>query len=368
MQQWYDAPSGMGIDWEKLTKEKNSIRQAANRCGLVMLLLLLGMYLVSFSLGYFGGELWTLLPDWITQSILFSDAANLLLNLIFYLVIIPLLLWYCNRQSGTRVSEYLRFPAMTKKAVWNLVLMGFGVVWASSEAGSFVFTGINTLLERLFDIRMNTPDVIVERNPVSIAVLVLRTAVLAPFFEELFARCGLVGTLRAHGGVFTAIAVGVMFGFMHTNFQQVFFAAMMGSYAGFVTYRTRSVWPSILLHFLVNGISVLQTIALSFTDISGFSYEELEYLLRVDPHYLLTQLVPLGVVSLLSLLFLVLGITGLVTFVRTLIRYPGEFSLPSERRQSLLRTRDKCKIFFSAPAIIIFLVFSVLLSVMNAFL
>lgn len=368
MQQWYSAPPGMGIDDERRTEERNSIRRLANRCGLVMLLLLLGMYVVSFGLSFLGANYWKALPGWFTNNFSFSDTANLLLNLIFYLGIIPLLLWYCNRQSKTRLSEYLRFPAMPKKAVWKLVLMGFGVVWAASEAGSFVYMGINSLLEMLFHFQMNTPDVTVDRNPISIAVLVLGSAILAPFFEELFARCGLVGTLRAHGGVFTAIATGVMFGFMHTNFQQVFFAAMMGIYAGFVTYRTRSVWPAILLHFMVNGISVLQSIALSFTDINGITYQEIEYLMRVDPQYLLSQLVPMGMVSLLSLLFLTFGVTGLVVFIKTLIKYPQEFSLPDERRHSLLRTRDKCKIFFASPAIIVFLIFSVLLSCMNAFI
>ena len=59
---------------------------------------------------------------------------------------------------------------------------------------------------------------------------------------------------------FTAIVTGILFGFMHTSFQQVYFAAMMGIYAGFVAYRTRSVWPTILLHFIVNTISAVQVI------------------------------------------------------------------------------------------------------------
>lgn len=57
MQQWYSAPPGMGIDDERRTEERNSIRRLANRCGLVMLLLLLGMYVVSFGLSFFGGKL-----------------------------------------------------------------------------------------------------------------------------------------------------------------------------------------------------------------------------------------------------------------------------------------------------------------------
>lgn len=365
MQQWYTPFDP--IEMEKVRKDREEIRRLANRCGAVMLLLLAGMYLVSFGLSFFGVAFWQLLPGWITQNFSFNDLGNLLLNLIFYLGIIPLLLLYCNRQSGTRVADYLWFPNMPKKAVWKLVLMGFGVVWAASESGGLVYNGLNALLEYLFHIQMRSPDVLIERNPVSIVVLVLGTAILAPFFEELFARCGLVGTLREHGGVFTAIATGLMFGFMHTSFQQVFFAAMMGIYAGFVTYRTRSVWPAILLHFMVNGISVLQAIALSYTDMSVISYQELEYLINVDPRYLLSQLLPLTAFSLLSLLFLVLGITGLVTFIKTLIRFPREFTLPEEKKKSALRTSEKCKVFLTSPVIVIFLIFSVLLSFLNAF-
>lgn len=366
MEQWYQPPTAE-VQPETETIKKQ-IKKAANRCGVVMILLLLALYLSSFLFGLFGWRLWQILPEQFTGLFSFLDIANLLLNLLFYVVVIPLLLLYCNRKSGTRLAEYLRFPNMPAKAVWKLVLMGFGVVWAASESSGRAYQGINTLLQMLFGIEMNAPSVTVDCNPVSIVLLILSTAILAPVFEELLMRCGMVGTLRSFGGVFAAIATGILFGFMHTSFQQIFFAAMMGIYAGFVVYRTRSVWPAILLHFMVNTISALQVIALSFSETDPALLMDFEYVAGLEPQMWLGELLPFAVVSLLAILFLVLGIVGLVSFIKEVIRNPREFTLPEERQNSPLRTRDKCKIFFSAPAIIAFLAFSLSLSFINAFL
>ena len=364
MEQWYNP--NFAEEQFLLSEEKKQIRKASNRCGIVMIILLASLYILSFGIGIVGALLWRFLPNDFTSMFSFADIANLILNLVFYVVISPLLMLYCNMRSGTKLSEYLRFPAMPAKSVWKLILMGIGVVGASSQAGGWVYQGINNILRLTLGIEMRSPDVTVDRNLISVVLLIVSTAIFAPIFEELLARCGLLGTLKAHGGVFASIATGIMFGFMHTNFQQVFFATAMGIYAGFMVYRTRSIWPAIILHFSINMISVLQVIALSFTDISEETLDILT-LMEMEPQQLLIQIGLLGVVSLLSLLLMVLGIIGLVYLIKEIIRYPHEFTLPQEQKRVALRTRDKCRIFLTSPGIIIFLSLSIFLSFLNAF-
>ncbi len=48
----------------------------------------------------------------------------------------------------------------------------------------------------------------------------------------------------------------VVFGLMHGNFTQVPFAIIAGVALGFVRVKTGSMWPSMILHFLNNFISV----------------------------------------------------------------------------------------------------------------
>ena len=124
-----------------------------------------------------------------------------------------------------------------------------------------------------------------------------------------------VGTLRSYGFRFAAIATGVLFGFMHTSFEQVFFAAMMGIYAGFVAAKFRSVWPTIVLHMIINGISNGQAILLSFLeiDLDAVSKElaagDFSTIRSFSPEELLTQFGLLTGIMLLSGLLMVLGLS-----------------------------------------------------------
>jgi membrane protease YdiL (CAAX protease family) len=85
---------------------------------------------------------------------------------------------------------------------------------------------------------------------------------LAPaVFEELFFRGTLQGMLielfgSAHVGI---IVCSFVFAAIHLNAEQfipMFFLALV---LGYVCYYSRSIWPSIILHFLNNGFAVWVT-------------------------------------------------------------------------------------------------------------
>lgn len=352
-------------------EEKRLIRSAANRCGVILILMLAVMYGislgVSFLIGIFREQMLQISKD----TVLWSAVISLGMNLLIYAVVVPVLVLICSRFSGVQVADYLRLPDISGREMGKLIIMGLGVVYTASFTGNIFYNVVNILLQRFFGVMMQAPDVSVEKNPVSIAVMVMGTAILAPFFEELLIRCGLTGIVRKYGCWFTAVATGVLFGFLHTNFQQVFFAMMMGIYAGFVAYRTRSIWPTILLHMIVNGISVIQVILLSFTDLDRLE-ELLNNLQYMDSQQLLSafrgikdSILPLAAVELVSLGVLVLGIVGIVKLVKEIGRRPREFN-PRESG-SLLRLPEKLKAFFTAPAVLVFFTVSILLSLYNAF-
>ena len=98
--------------------------------------MLAAMYILSFGLVFLGGRFWEHLPAVITESISFYDAADLLLNLLLYAAVVPVLIWLCNKKSGVKAADYLRFPDMPAKSVWKLILMGLGVVYVSSVVGN----------------------------------------------------------------------------------------------------------------------------------------------------------------------------------------------------------------------------------------
>ncbi|MDD6236587.1 MAG: type II CAAX endopeptidase family protein [Clostridiales bacterium] len=358
-------------NWPK-ENEKQQLKKLANRCGVMLIVLLGFMYLISLGFGFLNTA------DFLPQSIrklqedatLWEAVQNLVLNLLFYVVAVPLLLWYANRQSNTQVSEYLSFPNMSGKEFWKWVLMGVGVVYTASVTGNIFYSSINYLLG-LIGIPMQSPDVSVSPDIASIMVFTLGVTILAPFFEELLVRCGLVGTLRGYGFRFTAIATGILFGFMHTSFEQVFFAAMMGIYAGFVAAKYRSVWPTIVLHMIINGISNAQAILLSFLDVDlenmmqEFEAGNFSAIRSLTPEELLGQFGVLTGIMLLSGLLMTLGIIGMVKLVKEASQNPAAFR--DRPTGSLLTLKEKCITFFQAPGVVVFLIISVCLSLLNAY-
>ena len=56
----------------------------------------------------------------------------------------------------------------------------------------------------------------------------------------------------------------MLFGFYHGNFIQMVFAFLCGLALGYVAVRTNSLLPSILIHMVNNGLSVLYEMAMRF--------------------------------------------------------------------------------------------------------
>ena len=88
----------------------------------------------------------------------------------------------------------------------------------------------------------------------------LAIAIGAPLGEEVMFRWGIMGhMLRRNCSAPMAIVVSaVLFGLLHMNPAQVFFAGAMGIMLGILYWRSGSLlWP-FLLHFLNNSVACLQ--------------------------------------------------------------------------------------------------------------
>ncbi len=362
------SQNGFSPDRSDSITRKAVIRRVANRCGGMMIAVILLIRLLFDAIGRFGPALWRSLPDVFTNLFSYSDLVTLFCNVVIYLVSVPLLLRISNRKSGVRTVEYLRFPQMPGRKVAKLVIMGIGVVWLAAQGANTVYQTIRVLLQLLFNITMNPISQTVAITPSGIAALVLSAAVLAPLFEELLTRVGIFGAIAPHGGIFAAITCGILFGFMHTHFQQVYYAIMMGIFAGLTVYLTHSVWPAILTHFTVNLLSVIQMIGLNCIDITPAYIVDLSDSAQSDPTGFFLRFMPVAVTFLISLLQTVLGIIGIVLLFRSALRAPILAALTDERSATGLGLGEKCKTFFTAPAILLFIGISLFLSFCNAFL
>ncbi len=107
---------------------------------------------------------------------------------------------------------------------------------------------------------LTQPEILDIDSPLACVALIVSTAVVPAIFEEYGFRCCALGIMRKYGNAFAVIATSVMFGLVHGNVIQFVFAFMLGLVFGYITIKTNSVLPAMLIHGLNNGISVVQDI------------------------------------------------------------------------------------------------------------
>ena len=81
---------------------------------------------------------------------------------------------------------------------------------------------------------------------------ILVMGIMAPIFEELIFRKILIDRTIQYGQVLSILLSGIMFGLFHGNFQQFFFATLIGMLFALVYIRTGRIRYTIFLHMCVN--------------------------------------------------------------------------------------------------------------------
>lgn len=96
------------------------------------------------------------------------------------------------------------------------------------------------------------------RNAGGVVLFALVAVVLAPLFEEIFFRGFLFrGFAESWGWAWGAVASAACFGFGHLQLDVFVPLFALGFVLAWVYKRTGSLWTSIALHALFNGLSVL---------------------------------------------------------------------------------------------------------------
>lgn len=91
-------------------------------------------------------------------------------------------------------------------------------------------------------------------------IAMIGTAIVPAICEEFAMRCCSVQLLRKYGNGFAVLSVSIVFGLLHGNVVQFVFAFLVGLTLGYITVKTESVIPAILVHAINNGMSVVNSI------------------------------------------------------------------------------------------------------------
>ncbi len=158
-----------------------------------------------------------------------------------------------------------------KKLNWQAILICFGI-------GALAFV-LNLFISNFFSIILSY----IGYNPTYTSTSegyntfgkflfnVISVAIMPALFEE-FVHRGLIlrGTSNLIGYKKAIILSSILFGLMHLNISQFFYATILGLLMGLVATMTRSIWPAVIIHFCNNFVNVFISYS-ETTGLTGFS-------------------------------------------------------------------------------------------------
>ena len=104
---------------------------------------------------------------------------------------------------------------------------------------------------------------------------IISIAIMAPLVEELLFRGAIQGHLQRKGmkPLYAILIASAVFGIVHMNPIQIPFAFAIGLIFGWLYYRTGSVVPGMIGHFINNSIATIQMALLSKEELNTKTIE-----------------------------------------------------------------------------------------------
>lgn len=163
-------------------------------------------------------------------------------------------------------------------------------------------------------------------------VLTFLTVVIgAPIVEELLFRKFLIDRTIGYGEKLSVLLSGTLFGVMHGNFQQFFYAFALGSLFGYIYCKTGKIRNTILFHMWINfsGSILVPLMSRPILSVLGDAGAESEMLAQVMEH-------PMVLVAGIAVLVYIAGqfiaaVVGVILFFvfrKYICFYPGIRRLP----------------------------------------
>jgi membrane protease YdiL (CAAX protease family) len=184
------------------------------------------------------------------ESLLFQTIGLVGLELIYALPALALVLW---RKVPWADLGLKTFPATS-------LALGCGLM-----LGGYVIILIHNLLLMAFKLQTQGLEILELFNQLKSPVgLVLAGVLVAPFSEELFFRGFLFGGLETrYGWKKAALVSSLLFAIFHLNLPSLVPTFILGGIFAVMYHQSKSIWPGIFLHFLMNAFSLCSLLALS---------------------------------------------------------------------------------------------------------
>ena len=315
-------------------KEGRLIRNAANGIGLaalgyVVILLLSGKF-YDFLMG-------VLFPSANIHGMLYvTEAAEWIFDIVTYVIsiVVPFGIYMLCMRMPLSVALPFKKPK-TDMAIGG-ILISLGMSILASYAVSFIQIALGEVGIGITMNEYETPETVP-----GLVLYVIFLAIIPAFFEEIAFRGILMQSLRRFGDGFALVVSALAFGIFHFNLIQMPYSFIMALCMGYFVMRTGSLWVTIIIHLINNGVAVV------FEFLYPHLTEKAAYL--TDAIY-----------ALISVALSVIGIVFLLSRYKDMFRFePGRTVLSPEKRTIY---------FITAPVLIAAMIVSVMLTLPNIYI
>ncbi len=274
---------------------------------LMELIIELGSFAVGFVAGYFA--------PWVFES---SLALNIISVLLIYALGFPVFYAVLRRLPRDRVTP----ERMGGKSLFG----GLCVAMLAMEIGSYISQFVILSFENILGRPLNNP--VAESTSDAWWINLLFVGILAPILEELVYRKFLCERLLPLGEGYAVLLSAVVFGLVHGNFFQFFYAFATGLLFGLIYVKTGKLRYTIGYHAFINIMGGV-LVPYLYGHIEPILTEEgMEQLLTIsesgDPlalaEFMEPYLIPTLLLGLYTIFMYGTAIAGLVILIKNMRR------------------------------------------------
>lgn len=185
----------------------------------------------------------------------FDSAFLSILIQVVIMFLLPVFLYKKLRKKTLKqVFSDFRFKKLSFKGV--LISIGIGVlVFILNIAISSFFSLIISLLG-YENLGTSTQT---DYSALAFIAALITTALLPGFCEEIASRGMLLRGFKDIGWKKMILISGLLFGLMHLNVEQFFYATIIGWLLAFVCLVSGNIIPGMIIHFMNNGLGIYMT-------------------------------------------------------------------------------------------------------------
>lgn len=200
----------------------------------------------------------------------YTDALFTFFTQILILFAVPLFMYtVVFKQKPSQIFKAFGYRKISFKVAMCSIGMGF--------VAFFIIIFVSTFFSIFIQMLGYKPYLAYgESSQVSIwsfLLSMLTVAVMPALFEEFSHRGMLLSGFNKVGSIRAIVLSGLLFGLMHLNINQFFYAFVIGMLLATVALITRSIWPSVIIHFINNGLNTYLDYA-STNNLFGGNFNE----------------------------------------------------------------------------------------------